>query len=125
MPKSFPTPEIAAGVAALIAHANKVSEDHWTERNYTHAKPPTIEVDSIGTNFARLIRMENRNDGSTRRDSVFCFVALKDGSTKELGAYKEGQIFRAASFLKPAKHARGCIWTDLTKVTPYGMAYLN
>ncbi len=124
----FPTPEIAAGVAALIAKADEIMAAHWAERGYTYAKPDTHEVESIGKAFARIVSREYDGrdpDGEGRIGSVFCFVAMRDGKTKELGEYKAGQIFKAATYYKPAKHARGCIWTDLSKVTPYGMAYLK
>jgi hypothetical protein len=121
----FPTPEIAAGVAALIAHANKVISDHWAERGYTYAPAPTVEVESIGASFARIVTREHRHDGTSSIGSVYCFIAMKDSNTKGLGIVKEGDILKPAGYNKPAKHARGNIWTDLTKLTPYGVEYLK
>jgi len=124
----YPTPEIAAGIARLLAAADAATAAHWEVMKFSHTRPHTHEVESIGSSFARVVSREydpRDPDGEGRATGVYCFVAMKDGKNKELGEYKAGDIFKAASYKKPAKHARGNIWTDLSGVRPYGMEYLR
>lgn len=89
---------------------------------YYSTRFPTLPREKIiamrGSRFIRLVRT---NDEDTRR-SAQGFVALADGETKFLGRYKQGDIFMAASWKAPAKHARGSIFADdpLSCVTPQG-----
>lgn len=82
-----------------------------------------LEVE-FGSKFARLVKSgENRQNRSS-----WCFVAIVDGATKQLGEWKQGDIFRCATWHQPAKHSRGNIFDSekgLGKMTVYGPEYLR
>jgi len=46
------------------------------------------------------------------RQAIFCFIAVKDGFTRQLGYFKAGDIFEPASFKAPAKNARGNVFLE-------------
>lgn len=51
--------------------------------------------------------------------SAHSFVALQDFETKFLGKVRRGQIFKAATWKAPAKHARGNVFDNIV-LTPHG-----
>jgi len=67
---------------------------------FTYQEPQEITV-SAGRKFDKLI--------SDR--SVWGFIAKADGEFKGL-PYKEGDVFKAASYRAPAKHVRGSIYAE-------------
>lgn len=79
-------------------------------RDHRNEKFPNLPLDAVtvkqGRKYARLFK------GS----SVYCFVALDTGN-----------ILKAESVKKPAKHARGNIFNEdpLACCGPYGVAYLR
>jgi hypothetical protein len=125
--ETYPSPEIAAGMHRLISHIQSVVDSHWEESGYIHSMPPLISVESIGPSYARVQSQDRNKDGELTGygTHVYCFVSMKDSNTKGMGQVKEGQIFKAAGWKAPAKHARGSIWGDLSGCTPYGMQYLR
>jgi hypothetical protein len=61
-------------------------------------------------------------------NSVYCFVAKSDFTTKGLGAVKRGDLLKPASWNTPAKHARGSLFDESTwedAFGKYGMRYLK
>lgn len=125
MTKGYVSPEFAAAIYLTLEHVNKLMADHWADRKYTHARPPTVEVESIGDSYIKLNRMNNLLDGTKRSHGVYCFIAHKAANTKAIGPVKEGDILKAATYKAPAKHARGNIYTDLSHLTDVGVAYLR
>ena len=55
----------------------------------------------------KFIRIVSVSPGSR---SAWAFVAMADGETKGLGKWKQGDIFKPASWKIPARHARGNIF---------------
>lgn len=87
-----------------------------------------------GQKFIRIStgRMKENDDGEKVKDSfscsVYCFVAAADGHNRTLGSWKQGDIFKPASYKAPAKTPRGNIFNDdngLDCCGPYGVAYLR
>lgn len=67
-----------------------------------------------------------RDEGS-KGGSVYAWIALKNFETKELGPVTAGDIHKAASWKKPAKHARGSVLRPETWTCagPYSIEYLR
>jgi len=82
--------------------------DQWIAK---HGHPYTVLEAEDGLKFIRIV--SKRGDGGPGR-SAWAFVAKEDGSNKQLGSWKKGDIFKSASWKAPAKHARGNIF-DLSK----------
>ena len=85
-------------------------------------QPDRLEIEE-GRTFLKLVVW---SDGVSRR--VQAFVARKDGQTKALGAYRAGDVLKAATWAAPAKHARGNIFdasNGLASMGPHGPAYLK
>jgi hypothetical protein len=84
------------------AAAEEILQAHFVRNDYTFAVP-TIEIAKGGRKYAKLIRGEKDPETGEARPSrsVHSFV---DKST--------GEIFKAASFKAPAKHARGSIYRN-------------
>lgn len=77
---------------------------------------------SVGKNLIKVSRT------SYSQTSVYCFIAHRDYSTKGLGQVKAGQVFKAASWNAPAKHARGDLFDRSTWdkcFGEFGVAYLK
>lgn len=62
--------------------------------------PPYVLTIEHGTKFIKVIS----------NSSAWAFVAKSDGQTKGLGTYKQGDIFKPASWKTPAKHPRGNVF---------------
>lgn len=110
----------------FVQAANRCTEDYWTRNGYTHMAPPKHRANEISDKWVRVVMVEERN--SVWQDtSVFCFICLKDYSTKALGQLKTGDIHKAATFKAPAKHARGNVFNDDCSkcLTPWGIVYLK
>lgn len=83
----------------------RISHDH-TKKNY-----PSLRVADF-----ELQRLKKRYRIS-QNGSAFCFVDIATGD-----------VLKAASWLAPAKHARGNIFDEhngLSKIGPYGPQYLR
>lgn len=92
----------------FVAAVQKMINDYFAKNGYTMA-PPTITVMN-GMKNVRIVRSEPHTK------SVYCFV---DKTT--------GDIFKAAGWKAPAKHARGNIYNqDMLKgCGVYGAEYLR
>lgn len=120
----FNDPEIAAGVHKLIQRVNEIKAAYKERNGFTYCQSMTVEVESVGQKFARLQSVETRLDGGTSTQGVYCFVAVVAGNNKKLGSWEAGDIFKADGWASPAKHKRGNIFTDLSKLEEHGPAYL-
>jgi hypothetical protein len=111
-------------VLEFIAGVQNIKNEYFA-KNLTSLEKPLM-VCERGTKFLAVdsICYPSTNTGR----SVFCFIAACDGETKGLGAFKKGDIMRAASYKIPAKHSRGNIYDEnkgLKNIGPYGPAYLK
>lgn len=82
----------------------------YYETQFPNLTPPQVKVIK-GRRYYKVIT----EDGGGR--SVHCFVDTTDGA-----------VLKAASWKRPAKHARGNIWNDdngLEAVNVYGANYLR
>jgi hypothetical protein len=83
------------------ATAEGILRDHFARNDFTFAVP-TIEIATGGRKYIKLIRGENdpvTGEPRPHNRSVHSFVEVATGD-----------IFKAASFKAPAKHARGNIY---------------
>jgi len=99
--------KVAVDVEALKAFAEAVTAKraaYFTKQGYKQAT--ALVTLKIGSKYAKLICQDS--------GSVFCFVELASGD-----------IYKAASYAAPAKHARGNIAKGADDVSPYGANYLR
>lgn len=79
--------------------------------------------------YIAIDRVEtNKESKKVVTASVHCFVAAKDGHTKGLGSFKQGDVLKAAGFKAPAKGARGNIFDEhkgLGRMGRFGPGYNN
>jgi len=82
------------------ATAEGIKRDHFARSGYTFAVP-TVEITKGGKRYIKLVTGENDPTTGERRPggSVHSFVEVATGD-----------IFKAASYKAPAKHARGNIY---------------
>jgi len=82
------------------AYAEGVKRTHFADAGYTFAVP-TVEISKGGKRYIKLIAGENDPETGEARPSrsVHSFVEVSTGD-----------IFKAASYKAPAKHARGNIY---------------
>jgi hypothetical protein len=83
------------------AYAEGVKRTHFADSDYTFAVP-TVEISKGGKRYIKLIAGENdpvTGEPRSHSRSVHSFVEVATGD-----------IFKAASFKAPAKHARGNIY---------------
>jgi hypothetical protein len=66
-----------------------------------------LEIQELNK-FYRIVSSSNNSNYSS-----WAFVAKQNGHSKALGNYKQGDIFKPASFKTPAKHARGNVFENL------------
>ena len=97
---------------AFVAAAQSVIDAHMA-KNF-----PTLEVEKLhvemGRRYAKIVR-ERATDKMGR--SVYCFVDLTNGD-----------VLKAETWKKPAKHPRGNIFnpdSGATGVNPYGANYMR
>lgn len=103
---------IRSRIETFVKYLDEVLANYWADRGHTFSRPPTHRADYISGKWCRIVQVENQNDGQKCDRSVAAFVSLADNSTRELGAVKTGDIHMSASWKKPAKHARGSVWSD-------------
>lgn len=98
------TKDLQAGIDAFLSVLQSQYDTLWT----SEVTKVIFERDGNGQNFQRIVF--SRPGGGDK--SVVGFVALRDGKTKTLGQYKEGDIFMANGYTQPAKHVRGNVYED-------------
>ncbi len=90
-----------------------IVDRHYAE-SFVNLPVPTITV-KFGRKYAKLIRVEG-GEHARGSQSVYGFVSVDTGD-----------IFKAANWSAPAKHARGSIFNDdggMSACTPCGIIYL-
>lgn len=94
----------------LFVHKLQAEVNAHFAKNLSNLTPPTITVDPTGKRYWRVVR----NDTSNSR-SVHCFVEKTTGD-----------IYKAESWKKVAKHVRGSILSEkLDGVNIYGANYIR
>jgi hypothetical protein len=97
-------------MTAFVDYCRKVYADHCFRNGYSNYDQCEFSY-TVGKRYAKVIR-------SDPHTSVFAFVDMDNGD-----------IFKAASWNAPAKHARGNINHADTEydgcVMPYGIVYLR
>ena len=109
---------------ALDKFVTKCQEisDVYMETNFTRLPKPEIKQTAGGRSFIRIIRRDPNHEFG----SVHCFVAKVDGSNKKMGAFKQGDVFKADGWKSPARGVRGNIFDEhhgISRMGPYGPAY--
>ena len=111
----------------FIQLADYESLDRGTNEPYPHdIRDGVISLDVPKAKNARYARLWN-TDRSGERRSIFAFVDMKGGPIDKKGLHSRGSVLKAASWKKPAPHARGDIMADdfgLTNMQWTGPAYL-
>ena len=122
--------ELTQKIEAFVVHVNRMIREHH-EQNFPSLEAPIV-VPNYSARWCKLIN--TKSDGvdfkgveKRKQTSVYCFVCLEDGHTKTLGNLKAGDIYKAASWNAPAKHARGSVLNETaeTASTVYGANYLR
>lgn len=91
------------------------------------AKKMNIAIDrewnvEFGKKYAKITESHGNFQG-TKSNSVWGFVVLKECMVAGI-YYKPGDLLKAASYSKPAKHSRGNIMEGTSKYDVWGPAYL-
>lgn len=103
--------DFEAKLATFIEGCERIYTAHM-ERHFPNNQRDTFEH-TTGKKFVRVVRKDGYHGGG----SVHCFVDIETGD-----------VLKAASWAKPAKHARGNIFDDhngLANMNEYGPAYLR
>jgi len=82
----------------------RIDKDY--KENYDCLTPPTINT-TKGGKYIKVTRVHEDSN-----DSVICFIATQSFTNKTMGKVEAGDIFKAATYKTPAKHARGNILND-------------
>jgi hypothetical protein len=82
------------------AYAEGVLRTHFAKNDYTFAVP-NIEIFKVSRKYAKLIRTESNTETGEPQGQTFVHSFVEVAT---------GDIFKAASFKAPAKHARGNIY---------------
>lgn len=117
-----------ARIAALVAQADELTRQHWETNKITYSPPETHRADYISDKWVRIVVIEHREPGDAGQvRRVYAFVCLRDYSTKGLGSCKAGDIHKPDGFKRPAKHARGSVFSkDFGNcLSVYGPNYLR
>jgi hypothetical protein len=91
-----------------------IVDRHYAE-SFVNLPVPTITV-KFGRKYAKLIREDSTGALGRTQKFVYGFVSVDTGD-----------IYKAATWNAPAKHARGSIFNDdggMNACTPYGIIYL-
>jgi hypothetical protein len=83
---------------------------------YPNRKPETVEA-----KFNKLFAVVFIKDLGAK-----AHIALCDGENKHIGTFKAGDIFKPATWNRPAKHKRGSVYdkNPLACMNEYGVHYL-
>lgn len=102
-------PQLQKAVKEFVLHAQRTIDDHF-KKNYEGMEAPKLSI-MWGRKYARIVK----NDRGGR--SVFGFVDTTNGD-----------LLKAESWKRPARHARGNVYDKSTwqsSHSPWGMAYLR
>lgn len=121
------TADFQARLDAWIAGAQKLIDDEWAERGYTHAMSPVLRL-AVGSRFVKVTRLDRSTAGVvSERGSVHAFIDITGGNIDGVN-HQSGDVLKPATYRAPAKHARGNLFDDkggLGWMSSYGPAYLR
>lgn len=104
------TDAILARIPKFIEAAQALVNAYYA-RSFPSLTPPILSEDGAGTNYRRIV---SRDPSS---GSAYCFIDLSNGD-----------VLKADSFKRPAKHARSNIFAQdfgVSGVGPHGARYLR
>ncbi len=99
-------------LASFVKGCQEIVDNHF-EENYSKLTSPELKINT----GKRYVRIERHDRGNMSSISVHAFVDMTNGD-----------VFKAAGWKAPAKHARGNIFeldNGLSRMTPYGPQYLR
>jgi hypothetical protein len=117
--------ELLSRIQAMCKRADQISVEHFKSNGFSWS-PPTHTCE-IGQKWAKIWANEGQDSRISPRQRIYAFVAMTDFSNKALGNVKRGDIHKAATYLAPAKTARGNVAEDDFRncLTEYGIVYLR
>lgn len=94
-------------ILVFVAHLQERIQQYWDKCGYdiTVMPVPIFEAE-INESWCKIWKKESHS-----RSSV-AFIALADKTTRTLGSYKAGDIFKSASWKAPAKNVRGNVFLE-------------
>lgn len=102
-------PPFSEALQAWLETVSRITRERYAT-HYPNLTPPTFTVDPRGVKYLRIWC----NDSSASR-SAYAFIEKSTGN-----------VLKAESWKKPAKHARGNIYTSETGIGPQGcISYLK
>lgn len=109
-----------ARLAKFIEGCEGIREAHWA-RNY-----PNVTRERLTAQVTpRFIKVWTTQPDGTNQ-SIYCFIAREDFSTKGLGFVSKGDVMKPAGVKTPARGARGNIFADdggLGRMGAFGPEY--
>ncbi len=116
---------ISDKIEAYVAECDRITREHMAAK-YPNLTPDTHEARQASDKWVKVWRIQHHGP-TVGGESMHSFVALCDFENKKLGKVKRGEIFMAANWAEPAKHARGSVFdADFSNcITPWGVKYLK
>lgn len=117
------TPDPAEYATKLDMFVSEVQ--NMVNANFAEMHPsltPDVITYTSGRKYDRIVTEGRNHDGSPTNRGVYCFIQKIPTSSG-----KVGDILKADSWERPAKHARGNIFAEdmMRGVTSYGAVYLR
>ena len=112
LPAQAPVQDFNEKLTSFVAGCQDIINTTFA-KHFDRSVPPKLEIDPKGIKFVKIVSREERSTGG----SVFCFVDRTNGD-----------VLKAASWQKPAKHARGNIFDEyngLSRIKWTGPEYLK
>jgi hypothetical protein len=97
----------------FLQEMKRLSDEDYA-KNYANLTPPTFKAEE-GGKYIRVIREQEDGNGS-----MVAFIAKSTFYNKTMGHVKIGDIFKAATYKAPAKHARGNIFDKDNGFSAFG-----
>lgn len=113
---------VRARIDAFVAYAQKII-DHEFATRFQNLTPPKLVAEYLSPEWCKIVKKETDSGVG----SAYAFIRLTDGFNKTMGAVAVGGIYKPASYKKPAKHARGSVFSpDFDNCAgPWGINYLR
>lgn len=111
--------EVLEAVERYAAEVQRITNENFA-KNFPNLPVPTVTVEAHpNAKYARVWKVGGQK-------CIHTFVALVDVDTKTIKA-KRGDILKAETWKKPAKHPRGNVFNEnpLEGVNEYGANYLR
>jgi hypothetical protein len=126
-PNTEVSAELRSRIDAFVAHADQVTAEYWEQMGFTYAPPRIHEAEYLSDKWCRINTVNIEHNGDRSSGSVYGFICLQDNETRALGVTRAGDIHKAATYSRPAKHARGSVWAeDFNRcATAHGIVYMK